>query len=59
MCYRYTVNKFVCSLSTISNTGTLSSKYVILCTFYKIKTARVSEYLSDLIAAMKPIYNNC
>ena len=26
MCYRYTVNKFVCSLSTSLNTGTLSSK---------------------------------
>ena len=26
MCYQYTVNEFVCSLSTALNTGTLSSK---------------------------------
>ena len=26
MCYRYTVNEFVCSLSTVLNTGALSSK---------------------------------
>ena len=24
MCYRYTVNEFVCSLSTVLNTGTLN-----------------------------------
>ena len=26
MCYRHTVNEYVCSLSTVLNTGTLSSK---------------------------------
>ena len=36
MCYQYTVNKFVFSLSTVVNTGTLSSKNVLPVYHYLI-----------------------
>ena len=47
MCYWYTVNEFVCSLSTVLNTGTLSSKNAL------------PVYCNLLFVVAIPVENKC